>query len=155
MGVNGLCSRWARYSVHRSENGSMTPKEFAFSIENVRPLELIPVFTLHDDDHDVKLMSTLISILRSDEAFRNDIDGRMDELQAELGFCARKRNGYLGSTAQGVGSSVSDTAADEIGSALEKDGFHERASQLLEGSGYRSWVNCVGHVAIDPTVPPS
>jgi hypothetical protein len=35
-------------------------------------------------------------------------------------------------------------------STLERDGFHERAVELLISNGYRAWVNCVGHIAVDP-----
>jgi hypothetical protein len=154
MGTDWSSSRYARYSVHQAENGTMVPREFAFSIENVRPLELVSLFTLHDDDHDIALMSTLVGLLRTDDTFRREIDQRMDELQAEIGFCPRKPNGYLGPMPQGADSSVLETASEVIGSALEKDGFNERAANLLEEHGYRSWVNCVGHVAIDPAVIP-
>lgn len=154
-GVDGLSSRYARYSVHRAENGSMVPREFAFSLENIRPLELIPVFTLHEDDHDAGLMATLIRALRSDERFRSDIDRRLDELQAELGYCARKANGYLGPIDRSADAAVVNTAIDHIGAGLERDGFNERAAELLRKNGYRAWVNCVGHVAIDPATGPA
>lgn len=153
-GTNWTSSRYARYSVHQAENGTMVPREFAFSIENIRPLELVSVFTLHDDDQDVNLMSKLVGLLRSDTGFRHDIDKRMDELQAEIGFCPRQANGYLGSIPQDADSRVLETAAERIGSALEREGFNERAAELLERHGHRSWVNCVGHVAIDPTMTP-
>jgi hypothetical protein len=153
-GTDWSSSRFARYSVHQAENGAMVPREFAFSIENVRPLELVALFSLHDDDHDLGLLSKLIGVLRSDDSFRRDIDTRLDELQAEIGFCSRKTNGYLGPMPQGPNAHVLATAAEKIGSELEKDGFNERAAELLERQGYRSWVNCVGHVAIDPACLP-
>lgn len=153
-GVDWSRSRYARYSVYRAEAGAMKPREFAFSIENVRPLELVSVFTLHPDDHDMRLMSRLIRVLRGDDEFRSAIDRRMDEIQGEIQFCPREANGYLGSIPEGVDPKVMNTAADVIGTALERDGFHERAAALLERHGYRAWVNCVGHVAIDPEVLP-
>ena len=153
-GANWSRSRYARYSVHQAEAGTMKAREFAFSIENVRPLELVSVFTLHPDDHDARLMSTLIGVLRDDDEFRKDIDRRMDEVQAEMQFCPRKPDGYLGSIPEGVDAKVMNSAADITGSALERDGFHQRAAELLERHGYRAWVNCVGHVAIDPEAVP-
>jgi len=149
-GADWSRSRYARYSVHRRENGVMVPVEFAFSIENLRPLELIAVFALHDDDHDLDLMSRLIGILRSDGDFRRDIDARMDELQAGIGFGARKPDGYLGAITDGVDPNVLQSAAEVVGAALEREGFAERAVEVLERNGFRSWVNCIGHIAIDP-----
>jgi hypothetical protein len=154
-GVNWSRSRYARYTVHRAESRTMVAREFAFSIENLRPLELVGVFALHDDDHDMNLMSSLIGTLRADAQFRADIDRRMDELQAEIEFCARKPDGYLGSIPPGADSTILNTAADQIGSALEREGFCERAVDILGKSGYRAWINCVGHVAIDPLTLPS
>ncbi len=37
-----------------------------------------------------------------------------------------------------------------IGAALEQEGLHERAAEVLIRNGYRAWVNCVGHIALDP-----
>jgi hypothetical protein len=153
-GGNWSRSRFARYTVHRVEHGSMVAREFAFSIENVRPLEVVALFALHEGDHDLTLLSSLIGALRSDDRFRHDVDRRIDEVQAEIGFCARKPNGYLGAITPDTDARVIATAAERVGLALERDGFPERAVEVLGKRGYRAWVNCVGHVAIDPADVP-
>jgi hypothetical protein len=149
-GGNWSRSRYARYSVHQNQQGTLVPREFAFSIENLRPLELVAVFALHDVDHDLDLLTTLIGILRSDTSFCRDVDRRMDEIQDEIGFCPRNADGYLASIREGTDPAILNSAADVIGSALEREGFPERAVAILEREGYRAWINCVGHVAIDP-----
>jgi hypothetical protein len=149
-GANWSGSRWARYCVHRAEGGTMVAKEFAFSIENVRPLEIISFFALHDDDHDLALLTSLIGVLRGDDSFSRDIDSRMDELQNEVLMCPRKPNGYLGGRPEDLDPKRLMGYAEMIGSTLEREGFHERAVQVLQRSGFRSWINCVGHVAVDP-----
>ena len=154
-GGNWSNSRSARYTVHRVEHGALVAREFAFSIENLRPLELVTVFTLHDRDHDLTLLSSALAVLRGDEQFRRDVDRRIDEVQAEIGFCARKPNGYLGGIQPGADPALLGTATQSIGLALEREGYPERAAGLLESRGFRAWVNCVGHVAFDPISAPA
>ena len=153
-GGDWSASCYARYTVHRATGGRMVPLEFAFSIENVRPLHFSSMFALHDDDHDVCLMSSLIGVLRSDQRFRNDIDRRLDEIQSELRICPRMPNGFLGTAPKPVGGTAQVAAPEAIGAALERDGFAERAVEVLGRSGCRAWLNTVGHVAIDPTTGP-
>ncbi|MGB6486509.1 MAG: hypothetical protein WBE91_06475 [Steroidobacteraceae bacterium] len=154
-GANWSRSRCARYSTHRRERDALVAKEFAFSIENIRPLDLVMFFALHDDDPGTALMSQLIGVLRGDARFREDSDRRMDEVQQELGFCPRKADGYLGDVLPSLAVEDAMSAPDRIGAALERDGFHERAVEVLTRNGYRAWVNCVGHVAVDPLeLPP-
>jgi hypothetical protein len=154
IGADWSASCYARYTVHRAVGGTMVPLEFAFSIENVRPLHFSSMFTLHDDDHDVCLMSSLIGTLRSDERFRKDIDQRLDEIQSDLRISPRKPNGFLGTAPKLAGAKAQVAALEAIGLALERDGFAEHAVEVLKRSGYRAWVNAVGHVAIDPTTWP-
>lgn len=149
-GADWTRSRCARYSVHRRERGAPIAKEFAFGIDNIRPFDLVTFFALHDDDPGTALMSQLIGVLHDDARFREDSDRRMDQVQQELGYCARKADGYLGGAAPSLAAEDAMLAPDRIGAALERDGFPERAVEVLTRNGYRAWVNCVGHVAIDP-----
>lgn len=153
-GADWLASRYARYTVHRAQRGKLVAREFAFSIENIRPLGIVPVFTLHDDDHDVLLMSSLIGLLRDDAGFSADLDRRLDELQADLQICARKPDGFLGGVSAAVDAETLNASPSIMGSALERDGFGEQAVEILERHGYRAWINAIGHVAIDPAVTP-
>lgn len=149
-GMNWTKSRHARYTVYRNESGQMVPKEYAFSIENVRPFELVSWFALHDDDYCTAAMAELVGVIRSDEDFCNSIDERMDELMVRVGFRERSELGYLGSYSETADPSTFDTSAEVIGKALEREGYAQRAVDVLIKAGYRAWVNCVGHVAIDP-----
>jgi hypothetical protein len=149
-GADWTRSRCARYSVHRRERGAVMAKEFAFSIDNIRPFDLVTFFALHDDDPGIALLSQLIGVLRDDARFREDSDMRMDEVQQQLGFCARKADGYLGGVPPSLEAGDTMLATDRIGSALERDGFPERAVEVLIRNGYPAWVNCVGHIAVDP-----
>lgn len=148
-GVNWTRSRHSRLTVLRREGGSMVAKEFAFSIENVRPLEMAAWFALHDDDYELAALTQLIRVIRSKEDFRRTFDGRMDELLASTGFTSRRANGYLGFLDETVSSDPLQ-AADTVGRQLEDEGFAEGAAELLRAAGYDAWVNCIGHVAVDP-----
>jgi hypothetical protein len=150
VGMNWTKSRAARYTVYQSEGGVLVAKEFAFSIENIRSVHLVPWYILHDDDYDSAALTELIRTLRDDDDFRTRYDTRLDELLAEIGFCARRDNGYLGGMPDDADPALFETATDTIGSGLERDGFPEDAVAVLKRAGYDAWVNSVGHIAVDP-----
>ena len=148
-GVNWTRSRHSRFTVFRREDGSMAAKEFAFSIENVRPLEMVAWFALHDDDYDIAALTELVRVIRSNEEFREAFDARMDALLVPTGFTARRADGYLGGLDETVDVDPL-VAADTVGRKLEDEGFAEGAAELLRAAGYGAWVNCIGHIAVDP-----
>ena len=149
-GMNWTRSRHARYAVYQNENGQMVPKEFAFSVENIRPLELVAWFALHDDDFSTAVLAELVRTIRADEDLCSSIDNRMDELLIRAGFKPRSENGYLGGLSETADPSTLDSAADLVGKALEREGYAQKAVDVLNNAGYNAWINCVGHIAIDP-----
>jgi SAM-dependent methyltransferase len=149
-GMNWTHSRHARYSVYRRERGAMVHKEYAFSVENIRPLEMVPWFTLHDDDYCSATLAELVRTVRSDRSFRSDFDSRMDELLLPTGLFIRRDDGYLGGFEEDADPETFDSLAETIGGALEAEGFNERAVGVLEAAGHTAWINCVGHIAVEP-----
>lgn len=148
-GVNWTGSRHSRLTAFRREGGSIVPKEFAFSVENVRPMEMVAWFVLHDDDDEMKALTELVGVIRSNDGFRRAFDGRMDEMLLPTGFTSRRDNGYLGFLDETVEADPLG-AADAVGRKLEGEGFAEEAAGLLRAAGYDAWVNCIGHIAVDP-----
>ena len=148
-GVNWAGSRHSRLTVLRREGGSMAPREFAFGIENVRPLETVAWFAPDDDDYELAELAELVGVIRLSDAFRKSFDGRMDELLAATGFTSRRANGYPGFVDQTAGSDPLEAAAT-VGRRPEGDGFAEGAAEVLRAGGYDAWANCVGHVAVNP-----
>ena len=148
-GVNWAGSRHSRLTVLRREGGSMAAREFTFSVENVRPLEMAAWFALDDDDYELAALAELIGVIRSSGEFRRSFDNRMDELLAATGFTSRRANGYLGFLDQTASSDPLQASAT-VGRQLEEEGFAEGAAEILRTGGYDAWVNCVGHVAVDP-----
>ena len=82
-GADGNQTFESRYSVYRNENGNLVPKEFAFSLDNLRPPAVMPWFCLHNEEKETFALARLLGVLRSDESFRLDYDSRVDELLAE------------------------------------------------------------------------
>ena len=156
-GVNWHRSLESRYSVYRREGARIVAKEFAFSVENIRPFTTpVPWYALHDDEYDTGLLAQLVGLLRSHDTFRQDFDTRLDQLLAERGLFDRDEAGYLRYTMAGMTPEVMELGV-EVGEHLDREGYVERAVAVLQQSGYTAWRNCVGHVAIDPTgieVPP-
>ena len=105
---------------------------------------------MHDDDYDALALTELIRVVREDGSFTSKYDERLDEILAEIGYCARRDDGYLGGIPDDADPDLFETASNTIGSTLERDGFAEDAVGVLKRAGYDAWVNCVGHIAVDP-----
>jgi hypothetical protein len=128
----------------------MKHREFAISIDNMRPIEIVAWYSLHERDYETAAMVEVIRILRNDKDFVAAHDRRLDEMLAEHDFCARKASGYLGGLPAIGGSELMDKAPDVILGVLEREGYVEAAVDVLKRSGLNAWVNSVGHIALEP-----
>jgi hypothetical protein len=149
-GADGNQTFECRYSVYRNENGNLVPKEFAFSLDNLRPPAVMPWFSLHNDEKETFALARLMGILRSDKAFRLDYDSRVDELLAENRMLVRQEDGFLGAPADQLPVSEWQPAYLAMQNKLQQEGFVDRAVSILKRAGYHAWTNPVGHVAVDP-----
>ncbi len=140
----------ARYSVYRRENGQLEPKEFAFSLDNLRPFTTTPWFVMHDGEREAWMLSRLVGILRSDGGFRRSYDRRMDELLQEKRLLVRDRDGCLAAAPNQLEPSEWVPAREKILNTLENEGFLEAAVAILGKAGFNAWRNHVGHVAVNP-----
>jgi SAM-dependent methyltransferase len=151
-GMNWARSTISRYTVYQEQNGELVPREFAFSIDNVRPTALTAWYALHDDYLENLCRAEAVGIIRSDEGFQRRFDERLDALLAQTGM-RRGADGYLDSA--NVDPFQADL--DEISAAsveqLDREGFVDDAVTVLRHAGRDAWRNAVGHVAIRP-VPP-
>jgi len=96
-GMNWARSTISRYTVYQEQDHHLVPCEFAFSIDNLRPLASAPWYALHDDNVENLCNAEAVGLIRSDEAFRHRFDERLDTLLAQAGICRRGADGYLGS----------------------------------------------------------
>jgi SAM-dependent methyltransferase len=149
-GADGSLTSEARYSVYRNEHGHLVPKEFAFSLDNVRPPSVMPLFCLHHEEKETFALAKLIGVLRSDEEFRRDYDSRVDELLAENRIWIRHEDGSLTAPPDQLSSPEWMAALHAMQKRLEQEGFADRAVSVLKRAGYQAWINPVGHVAVDP-----
>ena len=149
-GADGNQTFEARYSVYRKEHGNLVPKEFAFSLDNLRPPAVMPWFCLHNDEKETFVLAKLLGVLRADEPFRLDYDSRVDELLAENRMLVRQEDGFLAAAPDQLPVSEWQPVYLEMQNRLLQEGFVERAVSVLKRAGYHAWINPVGHVAVDP-----
>lgn len=154
-GNNWAYSTSSRYTVYQEQDGRLVPREFAFSIDNVRPVSIAPWYALHDDSHENICNAEAVGIIRNDDAFRARFDERLDALLAQKGICRRQPDGYLGAAAEPVTHAVLDDGTAAITQQLDSEGFVDDAVTVLRRAGRHTWRNAAGHIAMRPVRPHS
>lgn len=149
-GMNWALSIYCRYTTHQKTAGGMVPREFAFGVENVRPLELVSWYRLYPDDQNCRALIECVRLLRHDPAFMAELEPAMDRLQEENAFCPRGDDGYLTGVDPDTPSEHLQNGFRNMVEELDEMGFAERAAESLRRSGLDAWRNAVGHVAVDP-----
>jgi len=151
-GFNHPFGIYARYMVHAKEATGMSPREFAFSTDNLRPLGIGPWVTIQGEDEDADLLAELTGAIRNDRPFWGDFGPRVDALQEEYGICRRDADGFIRFT--GEARTASPLAILEKTRALwrqlEAEGYTDGAVAALGRAGYRAWKNPVGDIAVMP-----
>ena len=140
----------AHYAVSQRLDDRLVPREFAFSLDNLRPTTMMPWFCLCDDNPLTSLLARMVGVIRRDGSFRRAFDERLDELLAEERLWSRDRSGALTAPADQRPSQEWLPARLRIFEQLAKEGFVARAVSTLNASGIRAWTNVVGHIAIEP-----
>jgi hypothetical protein len=137
-----------RYFTYIKRGDRLEPSEFAFSLDNVSPLAILPWYTLHDDTREVLLLARLVGELRRDQAFMTAWLALSDSLRATYGICARGADGYY----EGIGSHVPPAElwqrGAQIAEGLAAPELASMAVDLLARAGFAARVNDVGHIAI-------
>jgi hypothetical protein len=150
-GADGAKTLEARYSVYRKEHDTLVRKEFAFSLDNMRPPGIVTLFCLHDQEKETFELGKLVVVLNSDEEFRAGYDLRLDELLAEKKILIRQPDGFLAPPPDPIDSRAWMAAHVAIHRQLSEEGFVDRAVSVLKRAGYHAWKNPVGHLAVEPT----
>lgn len=152
-GSNWALSTSSRYTVYQEQGGHLVPREFAFSIDNVRPIALAPWYALHDDNLENLCNAEAVGIIRSDDGFRRRFDVRLDELLEQAGVCARGADGYLAGAAEETRVDDLEEHGADLVEQLDREGFVDDAVSVLRRTGRDAWRNGVGHVAMQPIQP--
>jgi hypothetical protein len=149
-GTNSPNGAETYYAVYRKENGMLLEKEFAFSADVVRPLGLMPFLILQEDNAMNVRLAGLIRRVRSDAAFCGVFDERMDQLLKESGLLTRDAEGRLALPPTPMAFERMSQVLSTLGPQLDREGFTQRAVEVLVRQGIQSWRNEVGHIAVNP-----
>jgi hypothetical protein len=145
-GLNYAQSVNCRFSVYQKQNGTMVHREFAFSLDNIRPAEIVPFYNFREDDFEQQNLMKYVAILRSDEHFMQPFNAVFDNLLEQNHICSRKQDGYLGFI--DVSAPVGQLQLNMQRTATQlSEGFGKQAAAVLS-SGYNAWVNEVGFIAV-------
>lgn len=148
-GLDWARNSLARYSVYRKEKNRLVPKEFAFSIDNLRPLEMISWLTYVEEDPEVNQLAELVGLIRSDAPYRESFDAALDQLLSDLSICERRPDGYLGGLEEMLPAEL-ERRLQGVADELDEKGFVEGAIAVLKRGGWNAWRNNVGHIAVSP-----
>lgn len=151
-GFNHPFGIYARYAVYRKENAGLHPCEFAFSLDNLRPLGIGPWLTLAEEDEEAELLADLTGALRKDPHFWGEFAPHVDDLREKLGIGRRGEDGLLHfeETVQKAPPQVLLEKTTRLWQQAEADGHAARAVEALARAGYDAWLNPVGDIAVVP-----
>ena len=147
-GLNYSHSINSRLSLYQKQKGEMQLREFIFSIENIRPYEMVTFFAFRDDDFEQNQLLEHIALIRNDERFMNEFNPALDSLLIQNKICSRREDGYLGfiDTDLPVNQLQLNMrkTSDELSSLLA-----EKAAAVLRRAGKKARVNEIGFISIE------
>ena len=140
----------SRYAVYRKETGRMRLREFAFSLDNLGHLAVMPWFALHDRDCEARLLADLSFTLRSSTAFWEGFSRDMDLLMAEIGLCRRRSDGFLHFPEGDISPRTVLAGHARLWEKMAEKGHALGAVEALEKEGFAAWLNPAGDIAVRP-----
>ena len=151
-GFNHPFGIYARYAVYAKSSAGFQPREFAFSLDNLRPLGIGPWLTLVEDDREAALLADLTAAIRADRMIWPDFTRRVDALLAQFGIGTRDPDGFLrfseeARTAPPLAVAEKTTA---LWQQMAAEGYGEGVVAALGRAGYEAWIN-VGDIAVWPS----
>jgi len=149
-GFNHFLGGGARYAVYHKTGTRLIPKEFAFSLDNLRPVGIAPWYTLHADDPEAGLLADLTRAIRSDQTFWMNFSRRVDLLLADHGICRRDDNGFLHFSEPPAPPEQLVVQLVAMWRQIDNEDFSTAATEALTRAGFRSWINPVGDIAVRP-----
>jgi hypothetical protein len=154
VGANLMSGASCRYAVYKRDNRSLEPTEFALSLDNLRPISVMPWYTLHDDDPEAMLLADVIRQIRADRPFWQGFTGRLDELMAHYGLFQRDGNGFLCAPTGEEPATEFTQRTSRLWRQVDEEGFTDGAVAALNRAGYAAWKNPVGDIAVRPNFCP-
>jgi hypothetical protein len=149
-GFNHYLGSGARYRVYRKTADGIALTEFAFSLDNLRPMGVAPWYTLHPDDREAAFQAELTAALRADEIFWPPFDRRVDALLEEYAVCRRAENGFLEFPQQPLAPEKMIQKMVALWRQVEAEKYAPRAAKALARAGWQAWINPAGDIAVKP-----
>ncbi|MCB2169608.1 MAG: hypothetical protein KQI78_18270 [Deltaproteobacteria bacterium] len=151
-GFNHPFGIYARYAVYRKNSAGMVPCEFAFGLDNLRPLGTGPWVTLAEEDQEAELLADLTGAIRADRKFWNNFNTHVDTLQAKYGICTRGDDGFPQFTegAQNAPPHALLEKTTALWHEVDAAGYTDGAIEALGRAGFTAWKNPVGDIAVHP-----
>jgi hypothetical protein len=114
-------------------------------------MNMMPYFTLHDDELDSNCLVEACAMIRSDDPYLENFNLIADRIQAEHELCPRGDDGYLGGVDPDLPAPELVKRSHQISTDMEQHGLVDAAVEVLNGKGVNAWKNTVGHIAMTPT----
>ncbi|MEO7275498.1 MAG: hypothetical protein ABIX28_20730 [Vicinamibacterales bacterium] len=146
-GSDWIFTTEARYFTYRKRDGRLADCEFAFSLDNVAPLGILPWYTLNDDDVEIEVLMRLVGILRADRRFIDRFLEAADAIRAELGLPSRV-SGRTAAPAIHNASPADLWILSARHSERLAEAFGAAAVEALGRQGLEARINSVGHIAV-------
>lgn len=140
----------ARYSVYRKVGDALVPREFAFGIENLRSLGIMPYFTVREEDNEASLLAQLMGAIRADPSYWPALSSRVDTLLAQEGISRRGPDGFLQPPPEEIPRTEIRRRMAALWRQIVKERFLKGALETLTRAGYTAWENAAGDIAIRP-----
>ena len=152
VGFNHPIGIYARYAIYEKTKSGIRPREFAFSMDNLRPLGVGPWLTLSQEDKDATLLADLTCAIRSDRQFWPDFDRHVDQLRENLGICKRGDDGFNHFTQEVLKAPpiVMFEKVEGLWAAIDQEGYKQGAISALRRAGYTAWENQAGDISVLP-----
>lgn len=149
-GTNHGSGSYRRYIVYQKQGAHLHPVEFAFSIDVLRPLSVVPWFTIHEDDSEATLLAELAYCIRSNGDFWQKFSGRVDFLFEQHDICLRTDKGFLDTPQLQKPRQEQRKLHSKLWQKVTNEGYVGSAVDALCAAGYNGFENKVGDIAIRP-----
>jgi SAM-dependent methyltransferase len=146
-GLNYAQSINCRISVYQKQEGVMKFREFAFSPDNIRPMEVVSYFSFREDDFEQDQLLKYVAMIRSNPAFMKEFNDEFDQLLQKHNICSRGTDGYLGFIDTEMPPGQLQLNMHQLGRWLSK-AYANGAAKVLQSLGVDAEVNEIGFISI-------
>lgn len=150
IGGDWAASTECYYNVYKKDGNQLVNKEFAFSLDCICPFGIVTWYTNYDDDRQKAELVKYISIVRKDKLFMDTFYAFHDAQRAKYKLCPRDKQGYYGVVDPQIQPQDLWTLASKVLTELNNVGLNQKAADVLKNAGFKSRVNEVGHIAVEP-----